>query len=206
MTVLPSTSVVNGERRSRIVPMFPEGSAVTVTRGYADIFVTEYGIARIKGGTLRRRIEELVGIAHPDFRAELRADARRLYGVEKFVVCSWQFVVPSRKLLALCHQDAVAEVQLLDIEQIRVPAMPGAAADVRLQTRERGLHDGRISERQSRDGCADARIQIRLGTAPVRAKHSVGTVMRDGQRQGPDVPELTRDSPTSDDLNRVFYG
>ncbi len=81
VTVLPSTSVVNGERRSRIVAMFPEGSAVTVTRGYADIFVTEYGIARIKGGTLRRRIEELVAIAHPDFRAELRADARRLYGV-----------------------------------------------------------------------------------------------------------------------------
>ena len=81
VTVLPSTSVVNGERRSRIVPMFPQGSAVTVTRGYADIFVTEFGVARIKGGTLRRRIEELVAIAHPDFRAELRADARRLYGV-----------------------------------------------------------------------------------------------------------------------------
>ncbi len=81
VTVLPSTSVVNGERRSRIVAMFPQGSAVTVTRGYADIFVTEFGIARIKGGTLRRRIEELVAIAHPDFRAELRADARRLYGV-----------------------------------------------------------------------------------------------------------------------------
>ena len=81
VTVLPSTSVVNGERRSRIVPMLPQGSAVTVTRGYADIFVTEFGVARIKGGTLRRRIEELVAIAHPDFRAELRADARRLYGV-----------------------------------------------------------------------------------------------------------------------------
>jgi 4-hydroxybutyrate CoA-transferase len=81
VTVLPSTSVVHGERRSRIVPMFPQGSAVTVTRGYADIFVTEYGIARLKGQTLRRRVEELIGIAHPDFRAELRADARRLYGV-----------------------------------------------------------------------------------------------------------------------------
>lgn len=81
VTVLPSTSVVHGERRSRIVPMFPQGSAVTVPRGYADIFVTEYGIARIKGQTLRRRAEELVAIAHPDFRAELRAEARRLYGV-----------------------------------------------------------------------------------------------------------------------------
>ena len=81
VTVLPSTSVVNGERRSRIVTMFPQGSAVTVTRGYADIFVTEYGIARLKGATLRRRIEELIGIAHPDFRAELRAEARAAYGI-----------------------------------------------------------------------------------------------------------------------------
>ena len=81
VTVLPSTSVVNGKRRSRIVTMFPQGSAVTVTRGYADIFVTEYGIARLKGATLRRRIEELIGIAHPDFRAELRAEARAAYGI-----------------------------------------------------------------------------------------------------------------------------
>jgi 4-hydroxybutyrate CoA-transferase len=61
--------------------MFPQGSAVTVPRGYADIFVTEYGIARLKHKTLRQRIDELIGIAHPDFRAELRADAKRLYGV-----------------------------------------------------------------------------------------------------------------------------
>lgn len=81
VTVLPSTSRVDGERRSRIVPMFPQGSAVTVPRGYADIVVTEYGIARIKGATLRRRIDELCGIAHPAMRAELRAEARRLYGL-----------------------------------------------------------------------------------------------------------------------------
>lgn len=80
VTVLPSTSVVDGERRSRIVSMFPQGSAVTVPRGYADIVVTEYGIARIKGATLRRRIDELIAIAHPDFRSEVRAEARHLYG------------------------------------------------------------------------------------------------------------------------------
>jgi 4-hydroxybutyrate CoA-transferase len=79
--VLPSTSVVEGERRSRIVPMFPQGSAVTVPRGYADIFVTEWGIARLKGKTLRARIDELASIVHPDFREEFRAEARRAYGV-----------------------------------------------------------------------------------------------------------------------------
>lgn len=81
VTVLPSTSIVDGERRSRILPMFPQGSAVTVPRGYADIIVTEYGVARLKHKTLRQRIDELIAIAHPDVRAEMRADARRSYGV-----------------------------------------------------------------------------------------------------------------------------
>jgi acyl-CoA hydrolase len=81
VTVLPSTSIVDGERRSRILPMFPQGSAVTVPRGYADIIVTEYGIARLKHRTLRQRIDELIGIAHPDFRGELRKDAQRLFNV-----------------------------------------------------------------------------------------------------------------------------
>jgi 4-hydroxybutyrate CoA-transferase len=81
VTVLPSTSLVNGERRSRIMPMLPQGSAVTTPRGYADIVVTEYGIARLKHRTLRQRIDELAGIAHPDFRSEVRAEARHAYGV-----------------------------------------------------------------------------------------------------------------------------
>ena len=79
VTVLPSTSVVGGERRSRIVAMFPQGSAVTVPRGYADIIVTEYGVARLRHRTLRERIDELIGIAHPDVRAELRAESEGLY-------------------------------------------------------------------------------------------------------------------------------
>jgi len=80
VTVLPSTSVVDGVRRSRIVGMFPQGSAVTVPRGYADIVVTEHGIARLKHKTLRERAGELIAIAHPEFRAELRAQAAAMYG------------------------------------------------------------------------------------------------------------------------------
>jgi 4-hydroxybutyrate CoA-transferase len=78
---LPSSSVVNGERRSRIVAQLPPGSMVTVTRGYVDYVVTEQGIATLRGKTVRQRIEELVSVAHPDFRAELRKEAQRLYGV-----------------------------------------------------------------------------------------------------------------------------
>jgi rod shape-determining protein MreB len=45
----------------------------------ADYVVTEYGAVRLKGKTLRERALELVNIAHPDFRAELLKEARRLY-------------------------------------------------------------------------------------------------------------------------------
>jgi 4-hydroxybutyrate CoA-transferase len=34
--------------------------------------VTEYGAVNLHGKTLRERAELLIGIAHPDFRAELR--------------------------------------------------------------------------------------------------------------------------------------
>jgi 4-hydroxybutyrate CoA-transferase len=79
--VLPSSSVVNGERRPRILPVLPEGTSVTVPRTYVDYVVTEQGIATLRGKTLRQRIEEMVAVAHPDHRAELRREARRIHGV-----------------------------------------------------------------------------------------------------------------------------
>jgi 4-hydroxybutyrate CoA-transferase len=76
--VLPAATLVGGERRSRIMPVLPAGTVVTVPRQYADIFVTEYGIARLRDRTLRERVNEMIGIAHPDFREELRREAGAL--------------------------------------------------------------------------------------------------------------------------------
>jgi acyl-CoA hydrolase len=42
--------------------------------------VTEYGIARLKGKSLKERARELIAVAHPDFRSELTAEAKRMYG------------------------------------------------------------------------------------------------------------------------------
>jgi 4-hydroxybutyrate CoA-transferase len=75
--VLPSTA--RGGTVSRIVPMLKEGTVVTVPRILADSVVTEYGIARLKGKSQRERAEELIAIAHPDFRGELRTAAQRIY-------------------------------------------------------------------------------------------------------------------------------
>ncbi len=76
ITVLPSTA--QGGTVSRIVPMLPPGTAVTIPRYCTDFVVTEYGIARLKGKSLRRRADELIAIAHPDFRAELKKEAQKL--------------------------------------------------------------------------------------------------------------------------------
>ena len=64
---------------SRIVSMLEPGTVVSTPRSLADIVVTEYGIARLSGKTQRERTLELIGIAHPDFRAELKKEAERLY-------------------------------------------------------------------------------------------------------------------------------
>jgi 4-hydroxybutyrate CoA-transferase len=77
VTVLPATTTDG--RYSRIVPLLAEGTVVTVPRTMADIVVTEYGTAQLRGKSTRQRVEALIAIAHPDFRGELREQARRLH-------------------------------------------------------------------------------------------------------------------------------
>ena len=74
--LLRSTAL--GGSVSRIVPQFEEGAIVTIPRTFADIVITEYGVAQLMGKSNRQRAEELIGIAHPDYRAELRREAQRL--------------------------------------------------------------------------------------------------------------------------------
>ncbi|MDL2254934.1 4-hydroxybutyrate CoA-transferase, partial [Bacteroidales bacterium OttesenSCG-928-J16] len=59
---------------SRIVPFLAQGAAVTTSRNDVDYVITEYGIAKLKGKTLRERAENLIAIAHPDFRESLQKE------------------------------------------------------------------------------------------------------------------------------------
>lgn len=69
----PSTAA--GGTISRITPTLKEGAGVVTTRAHVRTVVTEYGVTDLLGRSLRERAEALIGIAHPDFRAELRAKA-----------------------------------------------------------------------------------------------------------------------------------
>jgi 4-hydroxybutyrate CoA-transferase len=67
---LPSRS---RDGRSRIVGRIRDDHAAAVRWSDLDLVITEYGTASLTGATLAERVERLVGIAHPDDRAELRA-------------------------------------------------------------------------------------------------------------------------------------
>ncbi len=63
---------------SRIVLELAPGAGVVTTRGHVHWIVTEYGAVNLHGKTLRERADLLIGIAHPDVRAELRREVSQL--------------------------------------------------------------------------------------------------------------------------------
>ncbi|MPN51012.1 Butanoate coenzyme A-transferase [bioreactor metagenome] len=73
--ILAMPSTARGGKASRIALRLDENSVVTTTRNDVDYVITEYGVAKLKGLTLRRRAEALISIAHPSFRDELRRQA-----------------------------------------------------------------------------------------------------------------------------------
>jgi len=77
---LPSSTVKkDGTRISKIVSFVTLGAPVTTSRVDVDFVVTEYGIAEMKGRSLRQRAKALIEIAHPDFRGELRTEYNKRF-------------------------------------------------------------------------------------------------------------------------------
>ena len=66
--VLHSTTS-HGE--SRIVPQLHAGDVVTTPKNTIDKIVTEYGVAELRGRSIRERAEALIAISHPDHRDRL---------------------------------------------------------------------------------------------------------------------------------------
>ena len=70
---LPSTAA--GGKISRIACELDRGAAVTTSRNDVHYVVTEYGVADLRGKSLRERAKSLIAISHPDFRESLTAEA-----------------------------------------------------------------------------------------------------------------------------------
>ncbi|TGE37664.1 acetyl-CoA hydrolase/transferase family protein [Desulfosporosinus fructosivorans] len=76
--VLPSTAK-NGTI-SRISCQFSQGTPITTTRNDVHWVVTEYGAVNLFCKSEIERAEALIGIAHPNFRSELKRQYREAYG------------------------------------------------------------------------------------------------------------------------------
>ncbi|NHZ41067.1 acetyl-CoA hydrolase/transferase family protein [Massilia aquatica] len=74
--VLPSTAKDN--TISRIVSTLTPGTHATTSKNDINYVVTEYGVAQLRGKSAKQRAQALIAIAHPDFRASLRAEANRM--------------------------------------------------------------------------------------------------------------------------------
>jgi acetyl-CoA hydrolase len=77
---LPSTTTMkDGTLVTRIAAMLKSGAGVVTTRNHVRYIVTEYGVADLYGKTIRHRAQQLIRIAHPEFREDLARQAHELH-------------------------------------------------------------------------------------------------------------------------------
>jgi len=80
---MPSVTIKkDGTLISKISPYIDHGAAVTTSRNDVDYIVTEYGIAELKGKTLKQRARNLINIAHPDVREQLKEEFEKRFCVK----------------------------------------------------------------------------------------------------------------------------
>ncbi len=77
---LPSTTTLrDGSVISRITAMLKTGAGVVTTRNHVHYVVTEYGVAALYGKSIRQRTQQLIAVAHPEFRDLLTQQAKELH-------------------------------------------------------------------------------------------------------------------------------
>ncbi len=84
LPIIALTSTADDDGRSRIVAGLEAGSGVSTGRDDVHYVITEYGVARLHGQSIRERVARLVEIAHPDHREDLLAGARVRGWLPKF--------------------------------------------------------------------------------------------------------------------------
>jgi butyryl-CoA:acetate CoA-transferase len=74
-----SSTYWNGEKMvSRVEPTLTPGAVSTTPRTMVSYLVTEYGLVNLKGKSTWERAEDIISIAHPDFREELIKEAEKM--------------------------------------------------------------------------------------------------------------------------------
>ncbi len=83
-SIIAMPSSAKGGTISKIVPKITDYSAITTTRNDVNYVVTEYGVAQLKGRTMKERARALISIAHPNFREELSLEFEKRFNEKPF--------------------------------------------------------------------------------------------------------------------------
>jgi acyl-CoA hydrolase/L-amino acid N-acyltransferase YncA len=96
-------STTDDGKESRIRPNLQTGEGVSIPRSDVHYVVTEYGIAYLYGKSISERAIALIEVAHPDFRAQLLEDAKRLKFLrsEQKIASSKPYLVEEERHLTL---------------------------------------------------------------------------------------------------------
>jgi 4-hydroxybutyrate CoA-transferase len=78
-SILALAAASSDGKISRIVPSMGEGQAITASRMDVDYVVTDYGIAHLRGKTVKARARALIDLAAPQFRDWLTEEFKRIY-------------------------------------------------------------------------------------------------------------------------------
>lgn len=76
--IIAFASTTKGGAISKIKSVLTPGAVVSISRNLADTIITEYGIAELRGRTIRERVAAIISIAHPNFRPQLQKEAKEL--------------------------------------------------------------------------------------------------------------------------------
>lgn len=77
-SIIALYSTAKNDTISKIVPLLTLGAVVSLQRNDVDYVVTEYGVAPLRGTSVRERVSRLIAVAHPDFRDQVTAEAEKL--------------------------------------------------------------------------------------------------------------------------------
>ncbi len=72
-------SITADGQTSRIVVTLDAGAGVVIPRSEVHYVITEWGVAFLHGKSIRNRVLQMIGIAHPKFRKELLEQAQKLH-------------------------------------------------------------------------------------------------------------------------------
>jgi GNAT superfamily N-acetyltransferase len=169
---LPSTA--KGGTISRIAPVLSAGAGVVTTRADVDFVVTEYGIASLKGKTIRERAVALIQIAHPSFREGLLKSAQRLGYLEAGHIIPVQ-AKPYRADLETSAEFKGAEVFFRPIKPSDERRLKDLFYSQSAETTYRrfGIPLKRLSEKQFQE----------LVAIDYRGSMAIGGFVREGARQ-----------------------